>query len=667
MFLYGRLQLAVVTQDLRAPAAATLAVENVGGIDETSVELSPGITALVGPNATNRTSLLQAVAGALGSDRVTLKGDAEEGQVTLMLDGETYTRRLTRQGDTVTTSGEPYLDDPALLDLYAVLLEDNEIRRAVRRGENLRELIMRPVDTEAIQAEISALVDRRQEVHAELDRLDALTEELREFEADRRQLESELEELEAQLVEKREARAELEADEPDRSESDVEAQLDARLVSLRDAETELERVERELEVERKSLASLREERADLTERREALEDPDDERLAVLEERIENLRERKAAVESSVSELRQVVQFNQERLEETDDGVLDGLGVADDEDGEVTDQLVAGNDSTTCWTCGSTVERSRIDTMVGRLRDLLQEQNAERRELADRIADLVSERDELRDRLEERDRLETQLTELETQLERREENVAELEGRREELEARVEELEARVEELQAAQQDELLTLQQEVSELTYDRDRTADRLADVESSIEEIEADLETREELEAEREAISAELTELRTRIERIETQAIEGFNTHMEAVLDELGYDNVERIWIESVERQVSTTPRQVSEQTFELHVVRRSSSGATYEDRVEHLSESERELVGLVVALAGYLVHDVQESVPFMLLDSLEMIDGDRLVRLVEYLRTHVPFLVVVLLPDHARAFDDEAAPEHRRVTDI
>jgi len=656
-----------VTQDLRATASATLAVENVGGIDETTVEFSPGVTALVGPNATNRTSLLQAVAGALGSDRVTLKGDAEEGQVTLLLDGETYTRRLTRQGDTVTTGGDPYLDDPALLDLYAVLLEDNEVRRAVRRGENLRELIMRPVDTEAIQAEISTLVDRRQEVHAELDRLDALAEERREFEADRRRLESELEELEAQLAEKREARAELEADESDRSESDVEAQLDARLASLRDAETELERVERELEVERKSLASLREERSDLTERHESLEDPDDERLAVLGERIENLRERKTTLESTVSELRQVVQFNQERLAETGDGVLDGLEVAGGEDDEVTDQLVAETGSTTCWTCGSVVERSRIDTMVGRLRDLLQERNAERRELADRIADLVSERDELRDRLEERDRLETQLAELETELERREENVAELTERREEYQERVEELERRVEELQAAQQDELLTLQQEVSELTYDRDRTADRLADVESSIEDIEADLETREELEAERESISAELTELRTRIERIETQAVERFNTHMEAVLDELGYDNVERIWIESVERQVSTTPRQVSEQTFELHVVRRSSSGTTYEDRVDHLSESERELVGLVVALAGYLVHDVQESVPFMLLDSLEMIDGDRLVRLVDYLRTHVPFLVVVLLPDHARAFDDESAPEHRRLTDI
>jgi hypothetical protein len=41
-------------------------------------------------------------------------------------------------------------------------------------------------------------------------------------------------------------------------------------------------------------------------------------------------------------------------------------------------------------------------------------------------------------------------------------------------------------------------------------------------------------------------------------------------------------------------------------------------------------------------------------MLLDSIEMIDGDRLVDLVSYLERFVPYLVVVLLPDHARAFD-------------
>lgn len=100
---------------------------------------------------------------------------------------------------------------------------------------------------------------------------------------------------------------------------------------------------------------------------------------------------------------------------------------------------------------------------------------------------------------------------------------------------------------------------------------------------------------------------------------------------------------------------------------MVRETADGTAYEDSLDHLSESERELVGLIVALAGFLVHDVHETVPFMLLDSLEMIDGNRLVDLVAYLEEFVPYLVVVLLPDHADAFETDRAPSHHRIIDV
>ena len=49
-------------------------VGRLGGIDDLSVGCAPGVTTLVGRNATNRTSLLRAVAGALGSDHLTPTG-----------------------------------------------------------------------------------------------------------------------------------------------------------------------------------------------------------------------------------------------------------------------------------------------------------------------------------------------------------------------------------------------------------------------------------------------------------------------------------------------------------------------------------------------------------------------------------------------------------------
>jgi chromosome segregation ATPase len=656
-----------VTRDRRPSASATVRVENIGGIDETTVSLSPGITALIGPNATNRTSFLQALAGALGGTRVTLKGDSREGRVSLALDGERYTRRLEREDGSVDVAGEPYLEDPELVDLYAVLLEDNEVRRAVREDEDLRDAIMRPIDTEAIRREIGTLVDERKEIDEELDRLDVLAEELPELEAERRGLAEELEEVEGRLEEKRARRDRIEAEAPDPAGAGLEDDLDEELRALREARTDLERVEDDLSIERKSLESLAEERDRVEERYESIPAADEERLAVVEERVATLRDRKRSLESTVSELQRVIGFNETRLEESGPGLLDGLEGDTGDDGAVTDRLLSGEATVTCWTCGSEVQRSRIDGMVEQLRTLRRRKGEERNEVAEEIDELAEEIDGIEERREERDRLATRLEELADELDRREANVARLEERREQLEERVAERERAVAELEDARTDELLALQREVSELAFERDRVADRLEDVESEIEGIESELETREGLEDRRDAVSDELTELRTRIDRIETDAVEGFNSHMEALLDRLGYDNIERIWIEPAERSVREGGQRVTERTFDLHVVRRSGTGTTYEDTVEHLSESERELVGLVVALAGYLVHDVRERVPFMLLDSLEMIDGERLVDLVDYLEEYVPYLVVVLLPDHAAAFDRPEAPAVDRITEI
>jgi hypothetical protein len=60
-------------------------------------------------------------------------------------------------------------------------------------------------------------------------------------------------------------------------------------------------------------------------------------------------------------------------------------------------------------------------------------------------------------------------------------------------------------------------------------------------------------------------------------------------------------------------------------------------------------------VFALAGYVVHDVYQTLPFMLLDSLEAIDSDRIATLIEYFEEYATYLVVALLPEDAAALDD------------
>lgn len=89
----------------------------------------------------------------------------------------------------------------------------------------------------------------------------------------------------------------------------------------------------------------------------------------------------------------------------------------------------------------------------------------------------------------------------------------------------------------------------------------------------------------------------------------VEAFNEHMVEISNILEYDNIERICLERTECRLREGRRKI---TFYLHIFRSTPVGATYEDTVDLLSESEREVIGHIFALAGYLVHDVHEILP-------------------------------------------------------
>ena len=86
-----------------------------------------------------------------------------------------------------------------------------------------------------------------------------------------------------------------------------------------------------------------------------------------------------------------------------------------------------------------------------------------------------------------------------------------------------------------------------------------------------------------------------------------------MTTVLDILDYGNLDRIWIERTEQTVREGRRKVQKSMFDMHIIRSADNGTTYEDTIDHLSESEREVTGLVFALAGYLGYRVFDPRPF------------------------------------------------------
>jgi hypothetical protein len=209
-------------------------------------------------------------------------------------------------------------------------------------------------------------------------------------------------------------------------------------------------------------------------------------------------------------------------------------------------------------------------------------------------------------------------------------------------------------LDGLQEESLEALRNELDEI---------EATDLSATDDDRRAELGEQDEVETLEEEISERLEALRTKVDRIEQDAVDQFNDHMDAVLSLLEYENLERIWIERRQTTVKEGRRNAIKRVFDLHVVRQSESGASYEDTIDHLSESEREVTGLVFTLAGYLVHDVHEVAPFMLLDSLEAIDAERIERIVDYFKEYAPHLIVALLPE-----DAERLPEqYERITDI
>ena len=300
----------------------TLNVNNIGGIDETSVSFTPGVTALTGRNATNRTSLLQAIMAALGSDQSSLKGDAEEGTVEMTIGDESYTRTLTRQNGTVSTSGDPYLADPELADLFAFLLESNEARRAVARGDDLRDLIMRPIDTDAIQAEIEQLRGEKRRLDDELDELDSLNGELPDLEEKRTKLRNEITAKQDELAEKE---TELEDADADVGESKSEkAALEKKLDELSETRSRLEDIRYSISTEEESIEALRDEMASIEDERAGDSETSETDVSIITEQIQQRRDEKQRLDSTMAELQTIIQFNEEMLEGTSPELLTAL-------------------------------------------------------------------------------------------------------------------------------------------------------------------------------------------------------------------------------------------------------------------------------------------------------------------------------------------------------
>jgi len=576
----------------------TLTIDNIAGIREGEATIEHGVNAVRASNWQGKSSFLTAIETAFGTETRLTEGQ-NHGHVELNIDGTTYTVDLDRTNGAVTQSGNPYLTDDVdrvCAELFAFLDETNEVRHAVRVGDNLEGLLTRPLDFENIDEQITNLQSERQQVETELnraqnaaDRLPGVQEKVTRLESQLEDLQNEWDQIDQESSTDSGARDEL---------SNLRARLEKTKTDINRYDSTANRVEEELEEKQEEL--------------EALDIPTHEDL---EDELQNLQSDLHDIERDKELLQSIYEVNQRVLEE------DRLALLTDVSHDMlTDQLA-------CWVCGNKTSRDEIEAQLdgisGRLDSLRDQESSIRSEVnslqqkQQTVRDAERKQRDLRDRIGE---LESQLDDARTSLESTREKKATLEAQIDELEDEVSETEDHATDLQ--------------SEIKY----TEAELEDVRDELETVETEAAQRDVLEDERESLRSEIEELRTRKERVKRNTRDAFDSALDDLLDRfnLGFE----------------TARLTD--NFDLVVARGGREAS-----LDALSEGERELLGIIAALAGHEAFDVADRLPVMLLDGHTGLDDTNIHHLVDYLSERVDVLVLSAFPEYDDFEGHEVSP--------
>jgi len=110
----------------------------------------------------------------------------------------------------------------------------------------------------------------------------------------------------------------------------------------------------------------------------------------------------------ISNLQSVINFNEETVSEAGSDILSAISESDR--GDITDELTASSE-VTCWTCGTTVQRTQIEETVDHLRDLSQSKVAKVNKLKSETDELQSEKQNLKETAERRQQITEKLADI----------------------------------------------------------------------------------------------------------------------------------------------------------------------------------------------------------------------------------------------------------------
>jgi len=575
-----------------------ITIDNIGGIQHAETTLENGVNAVRAPNWQGKSSFLYALETVFGTEK-RLTENATEADVVLEVDGTKYYVELKRQGNTITKSGNPYLTDDVDLecaDLFAFLDETNEIRQAVDRGDNLEDLLTRPLDFEKIDEQIAKLKTEREQVDSELTRADRAADHLPALQEKVTQLEADLEDLHDEWET---------IDHEPTNENDAQEELSSLRAELNQTKRAISRHESSLETAKDLLKEKREEL-------EELEVPEYEDLeAELSKRQDEL----DAVRADRDLVGSLYEYTNRVLEQ------DRLDLITDLSRGVL------SDSFNCWVCGHETNRDDVELNLKNLEDRLEQLRSREASLEQNVEELRQKQSTLKTAERKERDLTTRIGELEGQVSSAETDLAYARERRSELEVEIDEV-----------SDTISTTEDEVTDIRSDIKYKEAELEDAQKELKEAQNEAGQRDTLQKERNSLSEEIETLRTRKERVKRDTRDAFDSALDDILDrfDVGFETARLT------------------ESFDLVVARGGREAS-----LDALSEGERQLLGIITALAGHEAFNVADRLPVMLLDSHAGLDDTHIHHLVDYLSTRVDVLVLTAYPEYEDFEGHEISP--------
>lgn len=277
--------------------------ENIMRVRSIHLELDPeaGLVVIGGKNDQGKTTVLNSFVYALGGARdipdEPLRRGAEKGEVEVTLEGDsgttyTVTRTFTQAGSYLTVEdadGRAYKSPQAMLDSFLGDLSFDPLSFKEKSAKEQREMLLSAVglteDMEANQKKIDAAFQKRRDLRKEVQRLEGKLEgeEVPDPPGDMEELPDELVDKEGLYAELRAARAKREENQEARREREFQHEkLTSEIADLEALETKLSDKDSEI-------SEIKERIASIGAQREKYKEKYTERLEALDEQVEGFK------------------------------------------------------------------------------------------------------------------------------------------------------------------------------------------------------------------------------------------------------------------------------------------------------------------------------------------------------------------------------------------